>query len=232
MTEPDSPVDPRDIEVLRGDATPTRAARDRARSKLAAVIPSMGAAAAAGAAGQGGPAARPSGVTGASAKLVAAFLVGGALGAALHAGLTKEPAARIVYLERPTPVVPVAPPPSEPAVQSAPPMPAAAPDSAPATHASAPRSHASQLSAERMMLDEARSSLVQGDARGALEVLERHRHAFPSPLLGEERDALGVQALVKAGRFDEARSRAESFRRRSPDSLFLPMVDAAIRSIP
>jgi hypothetical protein len=41
-----------------------------------------------------------------------------------------------------------------------------------------------------------------------------------------------VQALVAAGRYDEARVRANVFRKQTRDSLFLPMVDAAIASIP
>jgi outer membrane protein assembly factor BamD (BamD/ComL family) len=82
------------------------------------------------------------------------------------------------------------------------------------------------------LLDEARSALAQGDPARALERLQRHRQSFPMPLLGEERDAMWVSALVKAGRYDEARTRAEAFRRRFPDSLFASMVDTAIASIP
>jgi hypothetical protein len=43
---------------------------------------------------------------------------------------------------------------------------------------------------------------------------------------------MGVQALVKAGRFDEARSRGESFRKRFPDSLFSAAVQSALESVP
>jgi outer membrane protein assembly factor BamD (BamD/ComL family) len=89
-----------------------------------------------------------------------------------------------------------------------------------------------QLDAERALLDDARSALGQGDAARALGVLERHERQYPHPLLGEERDALLVQALVRAGRYTEARSRADAFRRRAPNSLLLPAVDAAIGSIP
>jgi len=62
--------------------------------------------------------------------------------------------------------------------------------------------------------------------------LDRHRRTFSAPLLGEERDAMWIQALVKAGRYDDARTRAAAFRRRSPDSLFTSVVDSAIGSIP
>jgi outer membrane protein assembly factor BamD (BamD/ComL family) len=83
-----------------------------------------------------------------------------------------------------------------------------------------------------MILDEARSALLRGEAQQALDALERHRRTFPSPVLGEERDALQVQALVKAGRYAEARARGEAFGRRVPDSFYLPMVNAALASIP
>jgi hypothetical protein len=51
-------------------------------------------------------------------------------------------------------------------------------------------------------------------------------------MLGEERDALRVETLVKAGRYEEARARADAFRKATPKSLFLSAVAAAIASIP
>ena len=90
----------------------------------------------------------------------------------------------------------------------------------------------SQLSAERHMLDDARHALLQGEPARALEILERHRRAFPAPLLAEEHGALEVQALAKAERYGEARTQGEAFRRRYPDSLYLPMVDAALAAMP
>jgi outer membrane protein assembly factor BamD (BamD/ComL family) len=89
-----------------------------------------------------------------------------------------------------------------------------------------------QLDAERALLDAARVALVSGDTDTALRALDQHSRTFPRPMLGEERDALFVQALVRAGRYDQARARAEAFRRRNPQSLFLTAVDAAIASIP
>jgi outer membrane protein assembly factor BamD (BamD/ComL family) len=82
------------------------------------------------------------------------------------------------------------------------------------------------------MLDVARTAITEGDAQRGLDRLEQHRRLFPNALLTEERDALQVQALVKAARYDKARARAGEFRRRTPGSLFLPAVDAAIASIP
>jgi hypothetical protein len=73
---------------------------------------------------------------------------------------------------------------------------------------------------------------VSEDTEAALGALDRHTRTFSHPLLEEERDALYIQTLVRAGRYDEAKSRAEAFRRRAPQSLLLPAVDAAIASIP
>jgi hypothetical protein len=83
-----------------------------------------------------------------------------------------------------------------------------------------------------MLLDEARGAPVQGDPNRALGRIEQHRRTFASPILGEERDAMEVEALMKAGRTAEARAKADAFGRRTPNSLFLPAVESAIESIP
>lgn len=162
---------------------------------------------------------------------VAAFVAGGVVGAVLYAKLGPVPAPHIVFVDRPVPAptssgLPVSPPESPSAT------PALAASSLPAQSAPPNRGLPSQLSAERRILDEARSALLRGEAQQALDALERHRRTFPSPVLGEERDALQVQALVKAGRYAEARARGEAFGRRVPDSFYLPMVNAALASIP
>ena len=66
----------------------------------------------------------------------------------------------------------------------------------------------------------------------ALEAIEGHARKFPKGQLLEERDSLWVQALVNAGKFDEARLRAAEFRASFPDSMLLPAVEAALASIP
>ena len=82
------------------------------------------------------------------------------------------------------------------------------------------------------MLDEARTALVQGEPARALDRLQKHRRTFLNPMLAEERDAMEVEALARLGRTEEARSKADAFRRRSPDSLFMPTVQSAVGSIP
>ncbi|MBX7101953.1 MAG: hypothetical protein K1X89_29825, partial [Myxococcaceae bacterium] len=84
------------------------------------------------------------------------------------------------------------------------------------------------LSAERALLEVARTALARGEVAQALEALERHEHEAPRGRLVEEREALFVQALVRAGRKEAAEQRASAFRARFPDSLLMPAVDAAL----
>ncbi len=153
-----------------------------------------------------------------------------AVGAAVGAAFAPSPSPRIVYVDRVvTPAAPLSaatPTPAE--LETIPaPLQAAAPRAS-----GAPPGRASQLSAERILLDEARVALAQGDTARAIERLDRHRRTYPVPLLSEERDALWIQALVKAGRYDEARARAAAFRRHAPNSFFSSMVESALESIP
>jgi hypothetical protein len=209
------PLDPEIVQALRGDEPAPPEVRSRARQRLLGAV--------AGAA----VVHAPRGSLGRTAGWTAvAFALGTAVGAGLHAMLVHEPAPRVVYVDRLVPAPPVetetpAPAPAAPAPKAS----AAAPP--PAAVPSVSTTRASQLSAERVLLDEARAALAQGEPDRALEKLERHRRTFPAPLLGEERDAMVVQALAKAGRADEAKTRAESFRRRYPDSLFSSVVDSA-----
>ncbi len=237
MSEPNSPVDSRDLELLRADESPDPALRARVRSKLTAIIPmggggSPGDAATAPNTEARRPSAAGSAVAyGSLGMKVLTFLAGGAAGVALYASLAKAPPQQVVYIDRPVvqPVSSAAPPldESDAVLQTSPP--AVKPV---APRSSTSRSHASQLSEERVILDEARAAISRGDTRQGFDSLERHRRLFPNALLAEERDALQVQALVKAARYDDARARADAFRKRAPGSLFLPMVDAAIASIP
>ena len=223
MSDTIPPLDPEILRLLREDEAAPPEVRSRARERLLGAA-AIGAVRPASRAGRS--MARTTGLT------AVAFALGAAVGAGLHAALIHEPAPRVVYVDRmvPAPVPTGAPAPAAPAAAPAVPVassstPAAAPVPGPSSV------RASQLSAERVLLDEARAALAQGEPARALEKLERHRRTFPAPLLGEERDAMTVQALVKVGRGDEARARAEAFRRRYPDSLFGSVVDSAVDSV-
>jgi hypothetical protein len=165
--------------------------------------------------------------------------MGGIAGAALAASLSIPPAARIVYVERPAtvspPVVSLVAPSAEPAPRAGALSPTVGvPDSRPTTMTGS--SHASsrspgllsRLSAEQVLLDDARTALAHGELERSLDRLEEHRQQFPGGLLAEERDAMEVQALVRARRYEQARVRADDFRRRRPHSLFSATVEAAV----
>lgn len=87
---------------------------------------------------------------------------------------------------------------------------------------------AERLAAERGLLDEARGAVSRGNGGAALLALEAHRQSFPDGQLVEEREALTVMALAKAGRAEEAQKKAERFRTRYPQSLFAAAVAQAI----
>ncbi len=95
-----------------------------------------------------------------------------------------------------------------------------------------PPAASSSLSAEQLLLDQARAALTAREPERALALLSEHARRFARPQLGEEREALAIQALAVEGRFDEARARAARLRASAPNSLFLPAVDATLTSIP
>jgi hypothetical protein len=225
------PIDPRLVGAIRRDreAAAPEEARAHVAARLAPFLP-----------GQELPprgAARAAAGGAHSTGLIAlAFVVGGGVGALLHAALASSPAARLVYMDRPVgsaSSVATALSPPQPSASGtgnsagAPASPLQATESRTATRVGTP-----QLDAERALLDAARALLVSGETGPALDALDRHSRAFPRPMLGEEREALFVQALVRAGRYEEARTRADAFRRHAPSSLFLAAVDSAIASIP
>jgi hypothetical protein len=230
LTESVPPLDPGLLGPLR-EAEPAPAAiRARARERLLTAVAGLGGSGGPGSGGdRGGPGGRAR-LPGASGIAAIAFVLGGLAGAGLYAALAPVPATRVVYVDRVAPPAPVAPGATVATTATSQLAPAASAAMPPPS--AAPLTHASQLSAERILLDEARAALAQGDPARAIDRLERHRRTFPAPLLAEERDAMWIQALVKAGRYDEARARATAFQKRSPDSLFSSVVASAIDSIP
>jgi hypothetical protein len=159
------------------------------------------------------------------AKALAVFALGALAGGTGVALLRPSPPARVVYVDRPVPAAAPSSSASQPAPEvSAPPRATAEP------RPSAPR--VDDIAQERLVLDDARDRLSRGEATEALKRLSDHERRFPRGKLVEEREALAIQALVNAGRYDEARARATAFRNRSPNSVFLPAIDATLSSIP
>lgn len=225
----------------------------------AAIGTAAGTAGAAAGAGAGGAAGAGTGAaTGAVAGaggvafakmapwLLGAFLIGGGVGAAVHAAVVAKDA-------------PITPPSAIPS-----PSPSARPDPGPNTAPSdsvaaisvsalpsastrvvpaitlapstRPSSTASadpvaqrdvDLAAERALVDRARTALTRGQPAAALEALDSHAKSFPRGRLTEEREALAIDALARAGRTQEAATRADRFRSTWPNSVFGGLVDTA-----
>jgi len=205
------------------EARPTGEALDKVWDRLAASLPSGG-----------GPSGGGSGL---GAKgfttLLGACLGGAAIVAAILVATKPKPTKEVVYVERTASPTLATPEPAMIAPEIA--------SAAPVVDAPAPptvRPHPSkkpaneQLDRERAVLDEARAALRGGDGATALSAVDRHMREFARPELAEEREALAVQALVVTGRYDEARARASRFKASAPASLFMPSVDASLRSIP
>lgn len=176
-----------------------------------------------------------------SARTALTFLLGAAVGAGGYAAIS--------HLQTsPVPMPPSPPPITAPASQPVPaplpavPQPAAPPTTAAAVAAPAPVPRQGEhvaaaardrgLGAERKLVEMARTALARGQTDSALATLRRHARGFPNGQLAEERESLLVRALVAKGDFAEARQRAARFQRKYPSSLFAPVVEQAVRSIP
>jgi hypothetical protein len=84
-----------------------------------------------------------------------------------------------------------------------------------------------QLSEELALLSDVRSSIQEGAAARALELLNRYESRFGQPILGMEADALRVDALCKAGQREAARESARAFQNEWPGSPLERRVSAA-----
>ena len=182
-------------------------------------------------------------VTGISRRSVATFLVGAAVGAATYGTVQHvrgKPTLEAPHAPPPAPRVIPAPPLEPPSAPPANPEPAPEPRPPAATpgnraHESEPGIRAARdrgLGAERKLVEMARSALARGHTERALFALRSHVRAFPNGQLAEERDSLMVQALIAKGEYAEARERGARFQKKHPGSLFGPVVEQALRSIP
>lgn len=199
-------------------------------------------------------AAGSAGVTGLAAKVgtwgvalsVATFVAGTALGVGVGASVFSAPAevteARVAPAveERSAASVPLAPlpPPEEPVAAVAPPAkrvptpsrpsprPVSPPVTVPASPPAAKRDLA--LSEERALLERARTALGRSQPEVAQAAAEEHLRRFPDGQLAEEREVLWVQALMRLERHREAQQKAHAFRRKYPQSILLPVLEAAM----
>lgn len=162
--------------------------------------------------------------------------VGGVVGYRLGEQSTRPRAVDIApsaVVSTPPPVVSA--PPEIPQAPSGAPSVTAAPPRPSSTVASRPRDAArgeDDLALELSLVQMARAALTRGNFAAALDATDQHARAFPAGNLAEERESIAIQALVGAGRDDDARARATRFHAKYPRSPLRPAVDAAIRAIP
>jgi hypothetical protein len=62
----------------------------------------------------------------------------------------------------------------------------------------------------------------------ALALTDEHAQRFPSGMLGQEREAIAIEALVKLGREAQAKARARSFVAAHPSSPYRSRIETAI----
>lgn len=257
MNEPNQFELPADVRRLldgeRADQAAPAGARDRVRMRVGATVGLMAAGAAAtsvakAAAGSPGWLGwAPVGAKVLAPMLVGSALMGGALGlvSADRGGAPAAPVVRASKVRDPAPAKPVeaAAPPVVAEVIDAPealePAAPARPVPQAATRAvsgrvarSAPVQGPSALEQERLLLEDARGALAQGNATRTLALLDEHGLQHRQGQLREEALALRVMALVRAGDVRGARSAAESFRRQHPGSVLRAAVDAAVAGMP
>ena len=76
---------------------------------------------------------------------------------------------------------------------------------------------------ELELMHDARA-LLSNDPSGALSVLNRHARFYPTGVLGQEREVLAIDALLRLGRKAEANARATRFSSTYPASAHWPHI--------
>ncbi len=85
---------------------------------------------------------------------------------------------------------------------------------------------------ETSLLTRARAAVRSGAPGRALRLLDEHRRGYPSGRLAEEREALTVVALVRAGRTELGRRAAQRFLAQHPGSVHRALVESAVQQNP
>lgn len=130
-------------------------------------------------------------------------------------GALKAPATEV----KPTPVAPPAAEVSAPAPVSLEDLPALPPVvDAPRSGAVPPKAPQASLADEVAQLQKAKLALKGGNASQALAELSTYSQRFPRPMLGAEAAVLRIEALSQSGDSARAKSMAESFLAKNPNS--------------
>jgi hypothetical protein len=240
---PELPADAREA-IAAAKATglvgPSGDVRARMRARLVGSLPGGGGSEGDGGGGDGSGAGSGRGSGGAGLPKAPLWVVAAALavGGAVGFFVPRAPIERVIVVNAPGALASVATAPTSlVAAAASPGLPSidtkdlpSAPSVAASANAGADASTArggDDLAAERAALDVARTALGRGDGANALAACDEHARKFPRGALGEEREAIAVQALVLEHRTDDARARAERFRKTHPRSILLPAVLAA-----
>jgi len=164
--------------------------------------------------------------------LAGALLIGAGTVALLASRLPQATVATAPTVAPPEPAPSVPPSPEIAPLASVPVAPT--PEPSPPAGVEAPKlaPPVSALPAERAILDRARKDLLSGEPGAALQEVATHARLYPRGVLGEERDALRVEALVAAGSYEPARAAGARFRAAYPGSMLAPAVEDALRAIP
>lgn len=80
---------------------------------------------------------------------------------------------------------------------------------------------------EAAMLARAQDALAASPSV-ALRLCDEHAARFPRGMLGQEREVIAIEALVRMGRIPEARVRAATFRKLFPRSAHLARIDRLV----
>ncbi|XYI01123.1 hypothetical protein ACMHYB_15780 [Sorangium sp. So ce1128] len=88
-----------------------------------------------------------------------------------------------------------------------------------------------ELLRESNLIDRARAAATQ-NPDAALAAVDEHRREFPAGRLVEEREYVAIRALMRLGRVDEARARADAFLARYPSTSYADRVHRAVSAAP
>jgi outer membrane protein assembly factor BamD (BamD/ComL family) len=86
----------------------------------------------------------------------------------------------------------------------------------------------STSAAEIAMLDQARSTIDQGDPAHGLSILDAYATRFPHPVMGPEASILRIEALVKTGDRAGAKREGDAFLHANPASPYAPRIKSLL----
>jgi hypothetical protein len=201
------------------------------------IIGGLGGAGAAGAAGGGGIGAKA--IAGGATKVALAVKIGGAIAVVSAVGTGTAVVATKVRDAEPAETAPVGlvatatktgtklVPSAAPLAKVEEPVPSATPSTRPQPKAHATTSASASAEgpeAEVKLLERAQDALRARPAE-ALAICDDHARRFPRGMLAQEREVIAIEALVKAGRPSDAKTRAERFKKAFPGSSHTRRID-------